>query len=198
MVASFPIAKVTVAVVAALSQAWRLGIAVISLGPSLQRRQERLLAAQFEAAYRNTDYVIHELETTLRIDASSPAVDALLREVGVRNAVFLTAWNPRSQSLSKAENEMRNNLLLKRIHQLGQYRVLAGEGRGRGGGWIPERSFLVLGMPRRDANHLADEFNQNAYVHYNARGVAKLVWRAPQGRLQPGARQTPVHSNARS
>ena len=181
------VAVPTVAVAAALSQAWRLGIAWVALAPALQRRQERQLAAQFEQAYRNTDYITRV--ATLRIAERCPSMDALLRADGLETAVFLTAWNPRSQTLSKRENRRRNARMLERLHELDHHRVFTGEGRGRAGRWTPERSFLVLGMSRRDAKRLAEEFEQNAYVEYTAGGRAKLIW-SRYGGARPPARVT--------
>lgn len=131
----------------------------------------------FDTAYRNTDYIVHELDEALRIEEHSPTFDELLHKQGAKSCIFLTAWNPKSQELSRAENDKRNEQLVARVKHLGGFLMLAGEGKDRIGHWPPEHSYLIVGMAPKMANQLADEFGQNAYVEYTLGGVAKLVWR---------------------
>ena len=131
----------------------------------------------FDAAYRNTDYIVYKLDDALRINEHSQTFDELLRKHGAKLCIFLTAWNPKSQEFSRAENDKRNEELVARVEHLGGFLTLAGEGKARTGDWPPEHSYLIVGTTPKMANQLADEFGQNAYVEYTLGGVAKLVWR---------------------
>ena len=132
---------------------------------------------QFDSAYRNTDYIVYEVDDALRIDEHSMKFDVLLRKYHAKSCIFITAWNPKSQELSRAENEERNKRLLARVRSLGHHQTFPGEGKARTGDWPPEHSYLIVGMTTAMARQLADEFGQNAYLEYTLGGVAKLVWR---------------------
>ncbi|EOD17228.1 hypothetical protein EMIHUDRAFT_244293 [Emiliania huxleyi CCMP1516] len=94
----------------------------------------------FDAAYRNTDYIVYKLDDALRINEHSQTFDELLRKHGAKLCIFLTAWNPKSQEFSRAENDKRNEELVARVKHLGGFLTLAGEGKARTGDWPPEHS----------------------------------------------------------
>ena len=68
-------------------------------------------------AYRTADYVVSDRrhEVVIRIGKRSHEVDALLARYSARSAVFITAWNPFSRSLTRGRNEYRQRCLLARI-----------------------------------------------------------------------------------
>ena len=95
----------------------------------------------------------------------------LLASFGVTTAAFLTAWNPRSEKLSEDENLDRQMELLSEIEAR---RLNYLVGYGERGEWR-EYSYLILGIDRQDANELALQFEQNAYVWLDDAGVPALV-----------------------
>ena len=93
---------------------------------------------------------------------------ALLARHGVRQAVFVTAWNPFSRAMPPGWNAR----MQRALRQAARGRLLA-EGFGRGRGWA-EHHLLVAGDPRR-IRVLARRFRQHAIVAVLARGRARLV-----------------------
>jgi hypothetical protein len=103
----------------------------------------------------------------------SPRFQALLRRHDTRDWAFLTAWNPASVELSRAENDARQDDLKRDLVSAG-YRWLPGEGVGDPA-WTPEESLLVLGISRGKAVAVGREFGQLAVVVGRRDGPARLV-----------------------
>ncbi len=112
---------------------------------------------------------------TVRIGRRSPALDALLRRAGAREAAFVTAWNPFSKPMPRGWNDRMQARLRKALGA----RVIA-DGWGSGQAWA-ERHLLAAGPPRRIAS-LARRFRQHAIVAV-APGRPARIWlaRAPRG-----------------
>ena len=108
-------------------------------------------------AYRNASYVVSvsSQEIILKVDQANPELSALMKGSGVKNAAFLTAYNPFSQKLTFEENQRRHGRLVAAVNYLG-LEFFPGEGRDDSGRWPSERSILVLGIELEDAVHLAD------------------------------------------
>ncbi|WP_439595832.1 DUF3293 domain-containing protein [Falsiroseomonas sp.] len=118
------------------------------------------------AAFRATGYEAAGI--TVRIGRRSAGLDALLAARGVRQAGFVTAWNPRSRRMPPGWNRRQQD----RLRQAARSRVLA-EGFGRAGAWA-EHHLLLAGDPRRLAV-LARRFRQWAIVVVAAGRPARLV-----------------------
>ena len=127
------------------------------------------LRATFELekwrAYEHTDYVVFDgkREVRFRVGSRSARLAALLARHGADRWAFLTAWNPGSQPLSRAENDTRQDALLERLASEG-YRCLKGEGRSSDASWPPEESILALDIPDRAARAIGRAFGQLAIV----------------------------------
>ncbi|MGK7868536.1 DUF3293 domain-containing protein [Falsiroseomonas sp. E2-1-a20] len=104
----------------------------------------------------------------VRIGRRSAAMDALLARHGVRQAGFVTAWNPRSRRMPEGWNLRTQD----RLRQAARGRVLA-EGFGRGAGWA-EHHLLLRGDPRR-LRVLGRRFRQWAIVVVAAGRPARLA-----------------------
>ncbi len=137
------------------------------------------LSPDLLAAYRSTEYWIDDLQVALKIGQGCPPLDRLLADNNLEIAVFITAWNPRSKTQPDDENRRQNTSLKVRLERLGFVHVYAGEGRGADDAWVPESSFLVLGMSSSRADALAADYAQNAYVYYE-QGRASLMVCPPQ------------------
>lgn len=150
-----------------------------------ERRREEL-----DRAYRATSYCAGKL--TLRVGETSRVLDTLLRNRGVAEWAYLTACDPGSVPLPRAQNEARQRVLLERLRGR---TVLVGEASADDGSHPPEPSFLVLGIPRAEAMTLARAFGQNAILAGAIGKPAELVWTEPAigesdsqapGPVQPG------------
>jgi hypothetical protein len=126
------------------------------------------------ALYRATHYDVILASgriATLRIGAT--AVAGLRDWIGNdRTAAFLTACNPRSSTLSPAENERMQCALRSRLRTL-PCRLLEGVGHMPGADQR-EPSLLVTGIDLAGIDVLAREFEQNAVVAIRAGGCAVL------------------------
>lgn len=125
-------------------------------------------------AYRRTDY--EAAGAIARIGRRSPAVDALLARLGVREGAFVTAWNPFSRAMPWGWNDRMGQRLRDAVRHLPQ---AEGWGRAQGGGWA-EQHVLLGADPRRIAV-LARRFRQNAIM---------VVRRGQPGRLLVVGRAT--------
>lgn len=132
------------------------------------------------AAYRATDYhVFADPPFVLRVDEASAPCDALLAARGARSAAFLTAWNPQSEPRPRDWNERAQDRLTEHLGRVG-LAFVPGEGRGRAGNWPAEQSVLVIGVGRPQAEGIAAEFGQKAFVWIEAGKPAELVFTASQ------------------
>jgi hypothetical protein len=127
-------------------------------------------------AYRRTSYVasVGTQKLELRIGASTPALDALLRARGVSCWAFVSASNPHATRLSDAENAARFAALVRAVES-GGFAYFPGQGVGDDGSWPPEESLLVLGMSEAAAVALARRFAQEAIVVGRSGAAARLV-----------------------
>ena len=134
-------------------------------------------------AYRNASYVVSvsNQEIVLKVNQSNRELSALMKGSGVKSAAFLTAYNPFSQELTFEENQLRHGRLAAAVNSLG-LEFFPGEGRDDSGRWPSERSILVLGIEFEDAEYLADEYGQNAFIWIETdQGDARLHLRYPSG-----------------
>jgi hypothetical protein len=115
-------------------------------------------------AYRKTHYVVFgEPELVLRIGERNPDLDELLEAEGAATAAFITAANPKGLERGDWDNEVANAALVESQNRAG-YACFEGEGRDPDRKWTPERSVLVAGIPRADAEAAGRAFGQNAIV----------------------------------
>lgn len=129
---------------------------------------------RLEQAYRETDYVVDdEPPLVLKIGERNDGVRVLLASFNVESAAFLTAWNPNSEQLPLEENYDRQAELLEEIEKK-RLNYFVGRGEHPGGDWV-EDSYLVLGVTGQQANALARQFDQNAFLYISMSGVPELV-----------------------
>ena len=113
------------------------------------------LSPRLLGAYWRTVYSVDGVE--LRIGQRSPAMDALLRRYGVREAVLITAWNPMSRRLPMGWNRRAQRRLRERLRR---FVTLEADG-----GWRRWREDHVLVFaPTRRVVRLAWMFRQAAIV----------------------------------
>jgi hypothetical protein len=121
------------------------------------------LRPELRAAYEKTHYVVFgEPGLVLRIGERNPDLDELLDAEGAATAAFITAANPRGEKTGAWENEIANAALVESQTKAG-FACYEGEGRDPEGDWT-ERSVLVVGISRADAEIVGRAFEQNAIV----------------------------------
>ncbi len=135
-------------------------------------------------AFRATLFEFHsELGSgTLRIGRVEQVVADLISRHGATGAAYLTAENPMGRRISDDDNAAR----MRQLSALLQTRhciVLPGVGRAADDSWR-EASVLVLGLDQREADGLADHFEQAAYVWVDQQGRAMLRLRAGESRYE--------------
>jgi len=133
--------------------------------------------SELEKHYLDTTYsiFIDEEQYDIKIGKPLPSVIKKLLDKE-KSAVILTAWNPRSQPLSSQENKARNNELNS---VLNKYSVLNALGQGSDisdTSWPAEESYFILGIKKREAEILAVEYEQYAYVWFESEKPASLVF----------------------
>jgi len=127
------------------------------------------------AAYKKAQYVVlGEPELVIRIGEPNPDLDELLEAEGAATAAYITAANPHGEARSAWENEIANAALVESQTEAG-YSCYEGEGRDPQGRWTPERSVLVVGISRADAETLGRVFEQNAIVFVEKGRAPELV-----------------------
>jgi hypothetical protein len=129
--------------------------------PELRQIYERALYAVFFAP-----------ELVLRIGEANRRLDRLLESEGATTAAYITASNPRGEEKGELENERANTALLRSI---GPYHCFPGEGRDPAGKRAPEKSLLIAGISRAEAEHLGRQFKQNAIVFIEKGKAPELV-----------------------
>ncbi len=133
--------------------------------------------ARLEAAYRATTYRIHapQGDIDLRIGGASPALDALLREMGADCWAIISAWNPGSKMQGAATNAAAQACLQEWLSGEG-YRWLPGENCADAGGWPAEPTCFVFGISEAAARNGGSRFGQNAVLAGGAGTAPELVW----------------------
>jgi hypothetical protein len=127
------------------------------------------------AAYEKALYVVFgEPELVIRIGEPNADLDELLEAEGAATAAYITAANSRGEMTSPWKNEIANAALVETLTEAG-YRCFEGEGRDPQRRWTPERSALVAGISRTDAEAVGRAFGQNAIVFVEKGRAPELV-----------------------
>ena len=134
------------------------------------------LSPELKEAYENADYVVFfEPELVLRIGEPSERLDRMMQSVEVTTAAIISACNPRSEPRSGGENRAATEAL-EGLAAAAGYPHHRAEGRDPDGRWPAERSLLVLGIFRANAEALGRLFGQNAVVFVERGGAPQLVF----------------------
>jgi len=134
-----------------------------------------LLDKDLISAYEVTNFhVKSDPAFILNVNKVSEDLKTLYKQSRVDSAVFITAWNPYSKSLSNEENQLRNNDLENELN-LRSLRFINGFGQDPQGQWPGEESFLVLGISLEASKKLGAQFEQNAIVWADRDAISQLV-----------------------
>ncbi|WP_282605715.1 DUF3293 domain-containing protein [Pelagibius sp. Alg239-R121] len=108
---------------------------------------------------------------TLHPNARHRELDRLLAKHEAQSWAIVTAFNPGSERLPPAENEVRNGILYTDCMTRG-YKVIAARGGSSDWGW--EASLLLLDIDRKGAIELGRRYGQNAIL-FGRRDEAALL-----------------------
>jgi hypothetical protein len=119
-------------------------------------------------AYREAIYIVNEGEEaiSLRVGEVNHELAKFMRLRKVQTAAVLTAYNPYSQLKSLEENESSQAKLINAL-SLKSIAFINAIGTDSKGEWDSEPSVLALGISLQDAEILADEYGQNAFIWVN-------------------------------
>ena len=123
-------------------------------------------------AYRQTAYVVPELDLTIRIDTRNRQLDEVLEKYQVSSWAFLTAINPHSIILPAIENQQR---LARLTEACRGWQCFSATGVPDSSDWQPEASVFVLGISRDVATRLGLYYEQNAIVFGQKYRCAELL-----------------------
>ena len=140
----------------------------------------RVTKDELEQVYLNTVYSVfvngHEYQIKPG-EKDSDDIGTLFAKTKCHSGVIMTAWNPRSQLLSLAENQKRNAGLTAQLikNKIKFYDAL---GKGQDDSWEAEESFFIINISKERAESLALEHQQNAYIWLDENKPASLVFSA--------------------
>ena len=119
-------------------------------------------------AYREAIYIVNEGDDAiaLKVGEVSPALAALMHDHKATTAAILTAYNPYSEIQPSAENERMQVALVAELKAAATI-CFDAIGSDSDGNWEPEASALALGISLMEAERLADQFGQNAFIWIN-------------------------------
>lgn len=140
---------------------------------------KRTVHPQLVRAYREAIYIVNSegRAISLKVGEVNSDLVKLMRSKKVITAAVLTAYNPYSEVTSNEENERSQSNLLDKLGQKSVHCMVA-IGTDANEEWDPEPSILVLGISLQDAEALADEYGQNAFIWINnADGFVSLCLR---------------------
>jgi len=126
-------------------------------------------------SYKNTHYN-SDINITLIVDTDSKQLDELLKDRGMRSAIYITAWNPLSESRPIRENQSSNeNLKDDLLTITSEENIIMGFGESISNEVPGEESFLVLGLSKEIGNELAYKYQQNAFILHQLNSFTELV-----------------------
>ena len=135
---------------------------------------EKSQLEQLEQHYLDTAYLVFIDGEQYDINIGKPLPPDIEKLVNKeKSAVILTAWNPRSEPLSLQENRARNIELKSKLKMHTVFEVL---GQGDDLLWNAEESFFVIGLNKADAERIAVEYGQYAYVSLENIKPASLIF----------------------
>ena len=125
----------------------------------------RTISPELIRAYREAHYIVFNegMEIRLQVSTVNLELERLMSNKNAHTASVLTAYNPYSEVKIKQENELAQMQLRQRLEELG-IATLEAVGRDAKEQWEPEPSVLALDLTLKEAETLADEYGQNAFI----------------------------------
>jgi len=125
---------------------------------------DSIISQETIAAYEATHFRVLDAATfVLKIGQPSEPLRQLYRKFGCGSAAFVTAWNPRSERTSDADNTASQTQLERELTEAA-ISFIAGIGEDPAGHWPGEPSILALDLSLDAAKAFGTRFKQNAIV----------------------------------
>ena len=136
---------------------------------------------KYREIYQNAHYLVllpgdsgTDIEVSFRIDQQNQEINKLIEMHGRKAACFITPCNPKGERIDDKEN-LRLMQELESIVQQKQLPYYFGQGGDSKGAWI-EKSLLIVGIDRAEADQLAHQYEQNAVVWFELGSTPTLRW----------------------
>ena len=125
----------------------------------------RTISPELIRAYREAHYTVlgKGKEIRLQVGTVNLELERLMSNKNAHTASVLTAYNPYSEVKTKQDNELAQMQLRQRLQEKG-IAMLDAIGRDAKEQWESEPSVLALDLTLKEAETLADEFGQNAFI----------------------------------
>ncbi|PWQ95588.1 DUF3293 domain-containing protein [Leucothrix pacifica] len=138
--------------------------------------KKKYISRETEAAYRNTNYVVPmpDKNTVLHVGVASDEIRQLLTDAGASGVVFMTAHNPFGVFLDEAENTAANHLLQKDLEA--RFETVMNCYGASPCEEYREDSLLAFPVSHSQAIELCCQYEQNAVLFIDAKGVPELVF----------------------
>lgn len=144
---------------------------------------------KLRSAYHRTTFQAETPGGTvaIRCGREHAELDKLLSHHRTRIWAYITACNPRSETLPDAVNAERQSALIRLLEP--RFPLYHGHGVSDDGGWAPEPSVLVIGISRDEAATVGRNFRQYAVVAGERGKPAELIdcWGLWPVSVEPGA-----------
>jgi hypothetical protein len=136
---------------------------------------------KYREIYQNAHYLVllpgdsgTDIEVSFRIDQQNQEINKLIEMHGRKAACFITPCNPKGERIDDKEN-LRLMQELESILQKKQLPYYFGQGGDSKGTWI-EKSLLIVGIDRDQADQFAHQYEQNAVVWFELGSTPTLRW----------------------
>jgi hypothetical protein len=136
---------------------------------------------KYQEIYQEAHYLVllpgdsgTDNEVSFSIYQQNQEIDKLMDLHGKQTACFITACNPKGERIDYKEN-LRLMQELESIVQQKQLPYFFGQGGDSKGTWI-EKSLLIVGIDRAEADQLAHQYEQNAVVWFELGSAPTLRW----------------------
>lgn len=153
----------------------RKGIILDLLIKTVKPNKSAMIDQRLQNAYEKAIYRIFLPPISWKIGDHVPELEHILAEHEKTSACFVTAYNPASISLNKAENEMRQNQLIEVVKAY-DWPYFIGQGEDETGYWPAEASLLLLGLSEAESKSIGQQFGQNAVVFLEIGAPARLLF----------------------
>ncbi len=135
-----------------------------------------MLEDTLRAAYLATEYrfVANDDLLVLKIGQPNAAVDSLLQDQGWSGLAFISNFNPRGERYDDKANGQRTVALQNWLSRRGLPHWMGLGVPAAGSDWDPETSFAIGSLSLRQAEAVARECEQRAFVWHPLHGASEL------------------------
>ncbi len=135
-----------------------------------------MIPEELITAYREAKYVvlIDDNEVVFRVGKSCDPINQLLKDQSSKTAFFITAHNPKGEVMTEDKNKNLHEDLLQDMRSR-SLSFFEGYGTDDEEKWGREKSLLILGISKNDADKMAKKYQQNAYIWIEENQNTELV-----------------------